>query len=70
MTAHAVYCELENTVEGMIPLEDLPADNYEYVEGKFILKGRKHRFRIGDSLRVQIAACDLGRMKVIMKVCL
>ncbi len=70
VTAHAVYCELENTVEGMIPLEDLPADNYEYVEGKFILKGRKHRFRIGDSLRVQIAACDLGRMKVIMKVCL
>lgn len=69
VTAHAVYCELENTVEGVIPLEDLPADSYEFVEGKFILKGKKHRFRIGDSLRVQIAACDLGRMKVIMKVC-
>lgn len=70
VTPHAVYCELENTVEGVIPLEDLPADNYEYLEGKFILKGARHRFRIGDSLRVQIAACDLGKMKVIMRVCL
>lgn len=69
VTSHGIYCELDNTVEGLIPLEDLPADSYEYVEGKFLLKGVKHRFRIGDKLRVQIAACDLGKMKVIMKVC-
>lgn len=69
VTAHALYCELDNAVEGMIPLEDLPQDSYEYVEGKYILKGKRHKFRIGDRLRVQIAACDLGRMKVIMKVC-
>ena len=70
VTPHAIYCELENTVEGVIPIEDLPADSYEFIEGKFLLKGAKHKFRIGDCLRVQIAACDLGRMKVIMKVCL
>ncbi len=70
VTAHALYCELDNAVEGMIPIEDLPPDGYEFVEGKFILKGKKHKFRIGDKLRVQIAACDLGRMKIIMKVCL
>lgn len=70
VTSHGIYCELENTVEGLIPLEDLPADSYEYVEGKYLLKGAKHRFRIGDKLRVQITACDLGKMKVIMKICL
>ena len=70
VTSHGIYCELENTVEGVVPIEDLPADRYEYLEGKYILKGAKHRFRIGDSIRVQIASCDLGRMKVIMKVCL
>ena len=70
VTPHAIYCELDNTVEGVIPIEDLPADSYEFIEGKFLLKGVKHRFRIGDKLRVQIAACDLGKMKVIMKVCL
>lgn len=69
VTPHAIYCELENTVEGVIPLEDLPADSYEYVEGKYLLKGTKYRYRIGDNLRVQIASCDLGKMKVIMKVC-
>ena len=70
VTSHAIYCELDNTVEGMVPLEDLPDDKYEFIEGKFVLKGKKYRFRIGDRVRVQIAACDLGRMKVIMKVCL
>ena len=70
VTSHGIYCELENTVEGVVPIEDLPADRYEYLEGKYILKGAKHRFRIGDSIRVQIVSCDLGRMKVIMKVCL
>lgn len=70
VTSHGIYCELDNTVEGLIPIEDLPADSYEYIEGKFILKGAKHRFRMGDKLHVLIAACDLGKMKVIMKVCL
>ena len=70
VTSHGIYCELDNTVEGIVPIEDLPADRYEYLEGKYILKGTKHRFRVGDSIRVQIAACDLCRMKVIMKVCL
>lgn len=70
VTPHGIYCELDNTVEGIIPLEDLPADSYEYVEGKYLLKGVKHKFRIGDKLRVQIAACDLGKLKVIMKICL
>ena len=70
VTAHAVYCELDNTVEGVIPLEDLPEDNYEFFEEKYLLKGHKHKFRIGDGLKVRIAACDLGRMKVIMQVCI
>ena len=69
VTQHAIYCQLDNTVEGIIPIEDLPADNYEFFENKFLLKGAKNKFRIGDNVRVQIAACDLGRMKVIMKLC-
>ena len=70
VTAHGGYCELENTVEGLIPYEDLPDDGYEFFADKFMLKGRTHSFRMGDSLRIRIIACDLGKMKVIMKVCL
>lgn len=70
VTPDAVYCKLENTVEGIIPLEDLPADDYEFIGEKLLLKGKKHKFRIGGKLKVLIAACDLGRMKVIMRVLL
>ena len=34
VTNFGVFCELENTVEGLIPLEDLPRDNYRFIEEK------------------------------------
>ncbi len=65
VTSFGVFCELENTVEGLIPLEDLPDDAYEYFEEKFLLKGKTRSFKIGQSIKIKVADCDLGRMKVI-----
>jgi len=65
VTQHGVYCELENSVEGLVPFEDLPADHYEYFPEKFLLKGVKHSYKLGDSVKIEVADCDLGRMKVL-----
>ena len=65
VTQHGIYCELDNSVEGMVPFEDLPADKYEYFPEKFLLKGGKHSFKLGDSVKIEVADCDLGRMKVL-----
>lgn len=68
VTAFGIFAELDNTVEGLIPLEDLPKDNYAYYEDKFTLAGSKFSFKLGQKIRVKVADCDLGRMKVLFKL--
>ncbi|MCH5148224.1 MAG: ribonuclease R [Clostridiales bacterium] len=65
VTGFGIFCELDNAIEGLIRLEDLPDDAYEFFENKFLLKGRKHSYKIGDSIKVEVADCDLGTMKVL-----
>lgn len=59
-----IFAELPNTVEGFIPFETLPADRYEYYAEKFLLKGKRYSFRIGDKVRVKVAACDLNSRRI------
>ncbi|MDE5728988.1 MAG: VacB/RNase II family 3'-5' exoribonuclease, partial [Clostridia bacterium] len=68
VTSHGIYCELENTVEGLVPLEDLPKDKYEFFEDKFLLKGARHAYKLGDGIKIKVVDCDLGRMKVLFAV--
>ena len=68
VTAFGIFAELDNTVEGLIPLEDLPKDNYEYYEEKFTLAGNKFSFKMGQKIKIKVADCDLGRMKILFKL--
>jgi len=68
VTAFGVFAELDNTVEGLIPLEDLPKDSYKFYEEKFTLAGGKHTFKLGERIKVKVADCDLGRMRVLFKL--
>ena len=68
VTAFGIFAELDNTVEGLIPIEDLPKDNYAYYEDKFTLAGSKFTFKLGQKVKVKVADCDLGRMKVLFKL--
>ena len=68
MTAFGVFAALDNTVEGLIPLEDLPKDNYVYYEDKFTLAGSKFTFKLGGKVKVKVADCDLGRMRILFKL--
>lgn len=60
VTSFGVFAELANTVEGLIPIEALPDDFYEYEEEKFLLRGTKISFRIGERVRVKAVGVDWG----------
>ncbi|MBE7076669.1 MAG: ribonuclease R [Clostridiales bacterium] len=53
-----VFVELENGVEGLVRLEDLPMDEYTYDDMTLTLYGANHHFTIGDKLRIVVAKTD------------
>lgn len=69
VTSAGIFCELENTVEGFIPIDDLPRDFYNLDEDKLALIGGRRCFRLGDCVRVRAVDCDLGRMKTLFALC-
>lgn len=60
VTSFGLFAELKNTVEGFIPLETLPDDYYEFIEERFLLRGTKNSFRLGESVLVRVSAVDRG----------
>ena len=66
-----VFIQLPNTVEGFIPIQDLPNDNYFYVDEQLALYGRntKKRIRIGDPLRVEVCSINEEMRRIIFKIC-
>lgn len=64
VTAFGLFAELKNTVEGFIPLETLPEDSYDYIEERFLLRGTHNSYRLGETVRVKVAAVDWGARRV------
>lgn len=64
VTSFGIFCELDNTIEGIIPLETLPDDSYEFLETRYTLRGVKNSFRLGERVRVLVAAVDWGLRRV------
>ena len=64
VTSFALFAELKNTVEGVIPVETLPDDGYDFIEERFLLRGTKNSFRLGEKIRVKVAAVDWGARRV------
>ena len=55
-----VFVELDNLVEGLVRLEDLPDDYYTYDEVTFSLIGKKNKrgYRLGDRVRIVVKAAS------------
>ncbi|MDH8701825.1 ribonuclease R [Dysgonomonadaceae bacterium PH5-43] len=67
VTEWGLYVELnENMCEGMIPVRDLDNDFYEFDEKTYSLVGRrnKHRYRLGDPLKIKVARANLERKQL------
>lgn len=63
VTNFGIFVELENTIEGMIPLSDLDDDYYAYIENQAALVGQRtrKRYRLGDPVTVQVVRVDRAR---------
>lgn len=68
VTKFGVFCELENTVEGFIPVEVMPDKRTEFFAEKFLLKGDRHTFRLGDKIKIRVDGCDFGKMRVMFSI--
>ena len=67
VTEWGLYVEIdENKCEGLIPIRDLDDDYYELDEKNYSLVGRRKRrtYRLGDPVRVQIAAANLEKKQL------
>ena len=59
-----IFVELENGVEGLVRLENLPMDEYVYDEMSLTLHGAYNHFTIGDQVNVIVANTN-ARLKQI-----
>lgn len=48
----AFFLELDNSVEGMVRVENLPGGGYAFDEKKLLVSNGQRSFRIGDSARI------------------
>lgn len=64
VTAFGIFVELPNTVEGLVRIENLPRDDYTFVEERYLLKGSRNSYKIGDKCAIKVAACNIGTRRV------
>ena len=60
VTNWGIYVELENTIEGMIPVQNMWDDYYEYRENTCELVGESfgRHYKLGDAVKVKVTRCD------------
>jgi ribonuclease R len=67
VTSHGIFAELPNTVEGFVPVESI-ADSLECIPEKFLLKGKKESYSIGESIRVKVVDVDFYRRRTVFEL--
>ena len=60
VVSYGFFVELENTVEGLVPIHSLVDDYYEYDEQNKLLTGEEFGrvFRLGDTVNVTVSRAD------------
>ncbi len=66
VTSFGLFAELENTVEGLIRMDDLGDDYYEYIPDKYELKGRrtKKTYTLGSKIKIRVKAVDTENREI------
>ncbi len=66
VTNGAIFVELDNTVEGVLPLANLKDDYYMYIEKMFCVVGERTRKKIslGDEMKVTIRNVDVRTSRI------
>ena len=68
VTNFGLFVALENTVEGLVKMEDLPDDAYLFLEKQLKLKGGSHLFSLGDKVKVMLTNVNLQSRNLDFKI--
>lgn len=61
-----IFVMLDNTVEGFVSIDELPADRYEIDEKNYRIVGAKYAFQMSDEVEVEIISADTESRRVDM----
>ena len=67
VTSYGLFAELPNTIEGFIPIESLHG-SFECIPERFLLKGTKESYSIGEVLRVKVIDVDFYRRRTVFQL--
>ncbi len=63
VTSFGMFCELENTCEGLVPISDMDG-MFVFDEKNLSLTSRDKVYRLGDEVEVRVEECDVNNGKV------
>lgn len=63
VTAYGMFVELENTVEGFIPISTMEG-YFDYDEARYQLKSDEKSYRLGDEVKIRVFAVNIPDGKV------
>ena len=69
VTSFGMFCELENTCEGLVPISEMPG-LFIFNEGDLTLRSGSLVYRLGDTVRVRLEEADIIRGKLRFSVVL
>jgi ribonuclease R len=60
VTSFGIFVELENTIEGLVGIDELDDDYYVFDDSRMCLKGErtKKTYQLGDKLTIRVVAAD------------
>lgn len=66
----ALFAELYNTCEGVIPLSSLTDDYYEYFENQYCVIGErtKKRYSLGDTVKIKVISSEPKNARVVFQL--
>ena len=64
VTSFGIFVELPNTVEGLIRVEYLPEDIYEYDQKNYALVGKHHKFTLSQQVKIRVVSSDVLSRKI------
>ena len=65
--SYGIYCEIdENHCEGLVGMQSLDDDYYDFDEKNFCLVGRRHhnRYQLGDAVRIRVARANIDKRQL------
>lgn len=68
VTSFGIFIELPNTCEGLARLDNLPQDNYNFVEERFSMQGAYHSYTLGQTVRIKVLDCNSQERRVSFNV--